>query len=83
MAVVSYGVPTSNHNRMMGRNSVKAVVSYGVPTSNHNLDIHVGHLVRLFLMVFLHQTTTYQFFHLYWVLLFLMVFLHQTTTLMN
>ena len=79
-SVVSYGVPTSNHNveQLLAQKGqccflwcsyikpqpasvagfCSSVVSYGVPTSNHNAKMITSPLFLLFLMVFLHQTTT-------------------------
>ena len=56
--VVSYGVPTSNHNGGGVLDEGRVVVSYGVPTSNHNQSNLRDYCYQLFLMVFLHQTTT-------------------------
>ncbi len=78
--VVSYGIPTSNHNQFGDESAHCEVVSYGIPTSNHNRVAGAIFAYRLFLMAFLHQTTTGG--RIYWLhaLLFLMAFLHQTTT---
>ena len=78
--VVSYGVPTSNHNTCSALVEAAPVVSYGVPTSNHNPCRHSDVTFSLFLMVFLHQTTTESARAIRVRGLFLMVFLHQTTT---
>ena len=78
--VVSYGVPTSNHNPLRTMKWQADVVSYGVPTSNHNTGLNYDNNNPLFLMVFLHQTTTCRLAISYRCMLFLMVFLHQTTT---
>ena len=59
----------------------KTVVSYFVSTSNHN-DIQVHKLEdRLYLILFLHQTTTAEVCDLRAYVLYLILFLHQTTTL--
>ncbi len=56
--VVPYHVSTSNHNFDTVNNSWFAVVPYHVSTSNHNY-VHIFSLpYTLFLIMFLHQTTT-------------------------
>ena len=58
LLVVSYSISTSNHN-YKGRNTpVLPVVSYSISTSNHNLFRHRHCRFRLYLIPFLHQTTT-------------------------
>ncbi len=56
--VVSYLVPTSNHNRPALNNEFIRVVSYLVPTSNHNPEEVNTPVFELYLIWFLHQTTT-------------------------
>ena len=56
------------------------VVSYGIPTSNHNAIRVIISWCTLYLMVFLHQTTTEKTKGEQRRGLYLMVFLHQTTT---
>ena len=56
--VVSYSVPTSNHNTALALELVNQVVSYSVPTSNHNLLLTIMKIYLLYLILFLHQTTT-------------------------
>ena len=78
--VVYHLVPTSNHNSHGQRPRSSAVVYHLVPTSNHNLVMEIGHADELFIILFLHQTTTVS--HIFSVLrlLFIILFLHQTTT---
>ncbi len=78
--VVSYGIPTSNHNHSEIVIFTPLVVSYGIPTSNHNPLGEIGYPLQLFLMAFLHQTTTLRRKRRQLYELFLMAFLHQTTT---
>ena len=56
------------------------VVSYVFPTSNHNAALDINPERRLYLMFFLHQTTTRAVKPIQRMLLYLMFFLHQTTT---
>ena len=79
-AVVSYSVSTSNHNSTSPRGSGSTVVSYSVSTSNHNQESTKAVASRLYLILFLHQTTTPFFVILENLLLYLILFLHQTTT---
>ena len=79
-SVVYHLVPTSNHNlRWICRLKAK-VVYHLVPTSNHNLASNVDTPLLLFIILFLHQTTTYGRFCSQKFLLFIILFLHQTTT---
>ena len=58
IAVVSYSISTSNHNPWVMRHFRICVVSYSISTSNHNsYDMHILSF-RLYLIPFLHQTTT-------------------------
>ena len=57
-AVVYHLVPTSNHNGRGPFLSPPSVVYNLVPTSNHNLVMEIGHADELFIILFLHQTTT-------------------------
>ena len=59
---------------------VQLVVSYSISTSNHNTRIVVYLSVMLYLIPFLHQTTTFLFLPLTNYPLYLIPFLHQTTT---
>ena len=56
------------------------VVYHLVPTSNHNLQFFRGVRFQLFIILFLHQTTTGLLLCISLVLLFIILFLHQTTT---
>ena len=57
------------------------VVYHPIPTSNHN-DRDVRSLTfQLYIILFLHQTTTAMLGRSYWLLLYIILFLHQTTTL--
>ena len=56
--VVYHLVPTSNHNRLPVLSNVKYVVYHLVPTSNHNRFKSLGIDGMLFIILFLHQTTT-------------------------
>ena len=58
--VVSYCVSTSDHNITNNDLQVPDVVSYCVSTSNHNNYVVTGDPIELFLIAFLHQTTTWQ-----------------------
>ncbi len=80
LRVVSYGIPTSNHNPLLVLPRERTVVSYGIPTSNHNRSPGWNPSMPLFLMAFLHQTTTVAVSVIPKSSLFLMAFLHQTTT---
>ena len=51
-------VPTSNHNHSLHLHFDILVVSYVFPTSNHNSLWMSLYIFRLYLMFFLHQTTT-------------------------
>ena len=63
-SVVYHLVPTSNHNAGYVPLLLCLVVYHLVPTSNHNLpDLH-GWRFELFIILFLHQTTTLSFFSL-------------------
>ena len=56
--VVSYWISTSNHNRGHGSSSRCSVVSYWISTSNHNSYLFFIFALLLYLIEFLHQTTT-------------------------
>ncbi len=56
------------------------VVSYLISTSNHNLGHIRKHLFELYLILFLHQTTTDNSLTIFLDRLYLILFLHQTTT---
>ena len=56
--VVSYSISTSNHNVLSTSKSFLSVVSYSISTSNHNLVLIRPQTLLLYLIPFLHQTTT-------------------------
>ena len=56
--VVSYSISTSNHNWKTFSNDFLAVVSYSISTSNHNKNTRNHVSRKLYLIPFLHQTTT-------------------------
>ena len=56
--VVPYSISTSNHNPEVFYFEGRDVVPYSISTSNHNSKMSTTHLLRLFLIRFLHQTTT-------------------------
>ena len=66
---------------LIGRNVRPGIVSYRLSTSNHNLLSLLNVILKLYLIVFLHQTTTVKILPLRKSGLYLIVFLHQTTTL--
>ena len=59
---------------------VKFVVYRTIPTSNHNFVILSNCLQLLYIVLFLHQTTTLLLSWCMNVLLYIVLFLHQTTT---
>ena len=56
--VVSYWISTSNHNCSCVRTLPPFVVSYWISTSNHNAMDRTRKRIELYLIEFLHQTTT-------------------------
>ena len=78
--VVSYSISTSNHNLFDDRSAPSVVVSYSISTSNHNLYIKEYNVAELYLIPFLHQTTTFDCDAVFRIWLYLIPFLHQTTT---
>ena len=56
--VVSYSISTSNHNNYWKHAKRIGVVSYSISTSNHNSTINGSTVNVLYLIPFLHQTTT-------------------------
>ncbi len=61
--VVSYSISTSNHNLVATNVEAMWVVSYSISTSNHNYMCTRVRAFRLYLIPFLHQTTTgHEFF---------------------
>ena len=59
LKVVSYSISTSNHNLKQKSIQTGFVVSYSISTSNHNAYMHYNYFDGLYLIPFLHQTTTY------------------------
>ena len=83
LGVVVYGpIPTSNHNYPGGGVETWRVVYGPIPTSNHNLSFLFRLALSLFMVLFLHQTTTTYKNTVLWLKLFMVLFLHQTTTLL-
>ena len=58
VAVVYHLVPTSNHNSILFNKYDGKVVYHLVPTSNHNYYGAMIEKMKLFIILFLHQTTT-------------------------
>ena len=58
LLVVSYSISTSNHNFDFDDFRQGAVVSYSISTSNHNPLTLIQIPLSLYLIPFLHQTTT-------------------------
>ena len=81
--VVSYLISTSNHNWSCFSDGSRVVVSYLISTSNHNCLLYQYLFIQLFLISFLHQTTTVPSCICPVALLFLISFLHQTTTILQ
>ena len=61
----------------------RSVVSYSISTSNHNVFFSIPLNFSLYLIPFLHQTTTPFYTSDCVCVLYLIPFLHQTTTSMN
>ena len=57
--IVSYRLSTSNHNADRMVSKKHAIVSYRLSTSNHNRPEPYVRRPELYLIVFLHQTTTF------------------------
>ena len=58
-AIVVYRtIPTSNHNMRRYNKKDEKVVYRTIPTSNHNLQKQAKALNLLYIVLFLHQTTT-------------------------
>ena len=79
-SVVSYSISTSNHNLVVSISSNTLVVSYSISTSNHNFGWSIKTACWLYLIPFLHQTTTLTRNGIAQMVLYLIPFLHQTTT---
>ena len=56
--VVYRTIPTSNHNEHVCYNNLQNVVYRTIPTSNHNVKIDQVTTTALYIVLFLHQTTT-------------------------
>ena len=56
--VVYRTIPTSNHNLLWHRGASQKVVYRTIPTSNHNFLNVIIKLQTLYIVLFLHQTTT-------------------------
>jgi len=69
--------------RFRSGSSRKRVVYHPIPTSNHNHIGIVGIHHELYIILFLHQTTTCMILVLSIVVLYIILFLHQTTTLIS
>ena len=78
--IVSYLFSTSNHNNLKNWQTQQDIVSYLFSTSNHNCAVVGMNSSLLYLISFLHQTTTNVSPHFEEVKLYLISFLHQTTT---
>ena len=61
-SVVYYHVPTSNHNPLPIPPYRSKVVYYHVPTSNHNYLSCIAKIALLYIIMFLHQTTTNKYY---------------------
>ena len=78
--VVYRTIPTSNHNLLWHRGASQKVVYRTIPTSNHNFLNVIIKLQTLYIVLFLHQTTTPALLSMLKPLLYIVLFLHQTTT---
>ena len=56
------------------------VVYRTIPTSNHNCKQHKYSIFLLYIVLFLHQTTTVNHMTFRMIMLYIVLFLHQTTT---
>ncbi len=79
-SVVPYHFSTSNHNLRPRWRARLLVVPYHFSTSNHNPRCSIIILIMLYLITFLHQTTTIKPLPFEYLRLYLITFLHQTTT---
>ena len=79
-SVVYRPFPTSNHNPRVVYSWKSAVVYRPFPTSNHNCLNPLRLPNKLYIVRFLHQTTTIHFLLLMILQLYIVRFLHQTTT---
>ena len=74
-------VPTSNYNSAKVLTLNFSGVYYHVPTSNHNNEVTNTNLTGLYVIMFLHQTTTLVDVGTLEAQLYVIMFLHQTTTI--
>ena len=78
--VVYRTIPTSNHNISFAHKQVSFVVYRTIPTSNHNSIRVSAAPLLLYIVLFLHQTTTGFWGTFSCSALYIVLFLHQTTT---
>ena len=78
--VVYRTIPTSNHNFLVCLTTLLYVVYRTIPTSNHNLWRFLAFSSALYIVLFLHQTTTMSDSSFVIPRLYIVLFLHQTTT---
>ena len=81
--VVYRTIPTSNHNVQNNGLQSTFVVYRTIPTSNHNSFQGNDFMQALYIVLFLHQTTTIRQRDMFSGLLYIVLFLHQTTTIFN
>ena len=80
ISVVYRTIPTSNHNSEYGPTTYRPVVYRTIPTSNHNCLQRYWRTRWLYIVLFLHQTTTRSKYEACSIALYIVLFLHQTTT---
>ena len=80
LRVVYHPFPTSNHNWVCLAVKLGIVVYHPFPTSNHNCGDWQIKSWLLYIILFLHQTTTLDRPHGLRSSLYIILFLHQTTT---
>ena len=78
--VVYRTIPTSNHNFQQSSEYYSLVVYRTIPTSNHNNFAAATTRQTLYIVLFLHQTTTTKPAVQAVAWLYIVLFLHQTTT---
>ena len=78
--VVYHPIPTSNHNSDKPASDIQRVVYHPIPTSNHNPEMFCINGRKLYIILFLHQTTTVEMYASFNGELYIILFLHQTTT---
>ena len=79
--VVYRTIPTSNHNSSWLCVTLAEVVYRTIPTSNHNFRGYLNLVEQLYIVLFLHQTTTWDWMSSSDDKLYIVLFLHQTTTI--